>query len=139
MLNAILILAALPVWLDELVALVLMAFGGTLVLLVGLVVRRVLRKLGIEETAGLEKLLMDRARVVVRETEEWAKREKDTPNGGDKYARALEAFLEYDEPLQLTDTLRSKSEAFIHAALSEDRGEPSVHAALSEELEPSEE
>ena len=116
-----LVFAALPPWVDELTTLVLKAFGAGLVVIVGLVVRKLARKLGIEETAGLEKLLMDRARVVVRETEEWAKRETDTPNGGDKYARALKAFLKYDEPLKLTETLREKSEAFIHAALNDER------------------
>ncbi len=121
MLEATLMIGALPPWVDELVILVLEVLGGTLVVFVGLAARKLARKLGIEETSGLEKLLMDRARIAVREAEEWAKRQSDKPNGGDKYARALRIFQEYDEPLNLTNILRAKSEAFIHAALSEER------------------
>ena len=74
--------------------------------------------------ANLEQLIQSRAWTVVREVEEWAKRQADKPNGEDKLARALKFLQEYDEPFKLTETLRAKSEAFIHAALSEERLPP---------------
>ena len=116
--------AALPPWVDELVMLTLEALGGTLVLFAVLAVRKLARKFGIQESKELEQLIQSRAWTAVREAEEWAKRQADKPNGEDKLARALKFLQEYDEPLKLTETLRSKSEAFIHAALNEDRLPP---------------
>lgn len=119
-----LVFAALPPWIDELTTLVLKAFGAALVVLVGLAVRKLARKFGIEETRDLEQLIQSRAWTAVREAEEWAKRQANKPNGKDKLARALKFIQEYDEPFKLTETLRAKSEAFIHAALNEERLEP---------------
>ena len=116
-----LVFAAFPPWIDELTTLVLKAFGAALVVLVGLAVRKLARKFGIEETAGLERLVQDRARMAVREAEEWAKRQSSKPAGKDKLERALRFIQDLDEPLNLTGTLRSKSEAFIHAALNDER------------------
>ncbi len=124
MVDEALLLAALPLWLDELATLLLKAFGAALVVLVGLAVRKLARKLGIQETRDLEQLIQSRAWTAVRETEEWAKRQANKPNGEDKLARALKFLQEYDEPFKLTETLRAKSEAFIHAALNEERLPP---------------
>jgi len=95
-----------------------------LVVLAGLAVRKLARKFGIQETRDLEQLIQGRAWTAVRDAEEWAKRQAKKPNGEDKLARALKFLQEYDEPLKLTDTLRAKSEAFIHAALNEERLPP---------------
>ena len=113
--------AALPPWVDELVVLTLEALSGTLVLFAIFAVRRLARKFGIEETAGLERLVQDRARMAVREVEEWAKRQPNKPASKDKLERALRFVQELDKSLGLTDTLREKSEAFIHAALNDER------------------
>ena len=119
-----LVFAALPPWVDELVMLTLEALGGTLVLFAIFAVRKLARKFGIQETRDLEQLIQSRAWTAVREVEEWAKRQANKPNGKDKLARALKFIQEYDEPFKLTETLRAKSVAFIHAALNEERLPP---------------
>ena len=109
----------LPGWVDELALLAIKILGPLLIMLAGWVAVKLAKKLGVEETAALDKLAQDRARQALLYAERWAKKadHAETPGGPGKLEKALDRLIVIEGHIDVGEILRDELSRRIHTEL----------------------
>lgn len=102
----LLLAATLPPWVDEVVVLAIKIFGAALVALAALAIRKLAKKWGVEETAGLEALARSNTQRAIDFADRWAKQQDDKPSASNKLEKGLDRLIEIEEKLGVTDAVR---------------------------------
>jgi hypothetical protein len=118
---------SLPPWVDEIVVLAIKIFGAALVALAALAIRRLAKKWGVEETAGLEMLARSNTQRAIDFADRWAKQQDEKPGGKGKLEKALDRLIEIEENLGVTDIVRQglarRIEERLEAEVKEGNGD----------------
>lgn len=109
----------LPGWVDELAILAIQILGPILIMVAGWAAVKLAKKLGIEETAAIDKLARDRARQALLYAERWAKKAglRETPAGPGKLEKALDRLIVIEGHINIGEKLRDELSRRIHTEL----------------------
>lgn len=109
----------LPDWADELALLAIKVLGPILIMLAGWVAVKLANKLGIEETAAIDKLGRDRARQALLYAERLAKKaDRDEALDSDgKLEKALDRLIVIEGHINVGERLRDELSRRIHTEL----------------------
>lgn len=131
---------SLPPWVDEVVVLAIKIFGAALVALAALAIRKLAKKWGVEETAGLEAIARSNTQRAIDFADRWARNRDAKENmgpgtafepdnktpGSDKLEKALDRLIEIEEKLGVTESVRQglarRIEEHLEAEVKEGNG-----------------
>lgn len=111
--------STLPGWADELLVLAIKILQPIILLLVGYLVLKYGKKLGIDNAEGLARVATDNARKAINYADRWAKRQdhEETPKGDKKLEKALKYLIEIEGHVGIGDKLKESLSKRIHTEL----------------------
>ena len=86
----------LPEYVDELLSLLVKVLAAALIALVGMAVRRLAKKWGIEHTETLEELERKNAQAALHFSDRWARQQAEKPSGEAKLEKGLDRLIEIE-------------------------------------------